>query len=110
MSKPLRILLLVCNFIALIISFFLSIIVFVEIEGRPDPEFYFVFIPLIILFFLNTYFLIGPSSLYFKRKRLEEEIKIQEAENKLKDLQSKGSNFSKEKNKVIWFKKHHVWS
>ncbi len=86
MSKPLRILLLVYNFIALIMSFFLSVMIFSESEGEPDPEFYFVFIPLIILFVLNTYFLIGPSSLYFKRKRLEEEIKIQEAENKLKEL------------------------
>ena len=42
-----------------------------------------------ILFILNIYFLVGPSPLYFKRKKLEEEIKIQEAKNKLKELQNK---------------------
>ena len=85
MSKAMRIILLIGNFIFLV----LSVIAFVSFfpDGKKDPTFYLVFIPLIILFVLNVYFLAGPSSLYFKRKRLEEEIKIQEAKNKLKELQ-----------------------
>ena len=84
MSKPLRIILLIGNFGVLI----LSIILFVSLfsDSRTQPTFYLVFIPLIILFILNVYFLAGPSSLYFKRKKLEEEIKIQESENKLREL------------------------
>jgi len=50
-------------------------------------------ISLMIFFFLNILFILsgskGDISLYFKRKRLEEEIKIQEAENKLRELQNK---------------------
>jgi len=42
--------------------------------------------------------LAGPSSLYFKRKKLEEEIKIQEAENKLNELKLTSLSSSKEKN------------
>ncbi len=97
MSKGMRIILLIGNFIVLV----LSIIAFVSLfsDSRTNPRLYFVFIPLITLFILNTYFLIGPSSLYFKRKKLEEEIKIQEAENKLKDLQSQGLASSIEKTK-----------
>ena len=85
MSKPLRIILLIGNFGVLI----LSVILFVNLfsDSRTNPTLYFVFIPLIVLFVLNIYFFIGPFSLYFKRKRLEEEIKIQEAKNKLKELQ-----------------------
>ena len=45
----------------------------------------------IIFFTLNTYYVLsgggGYISLYFKRKKLEEEIKIQEAKNRLKALQ-----------------------
>ena len=45
----------------------------------------------VIFFTLNTYYVLsgdrGHISLYFKRKRLEEEIKIHEAENRLKALQ-----------------------
>ncbi len=99
MSKSLRILLLIGNFGVLILSIILFISLFPD--SRTQPTFYFVFIPLIIVFILNVYFFAGPSSLYFKRKKLEEEIKIQEAENKLKDLQSQGSDFLKEKTKVI---------
>ena len=65
--------------------------------NRTDAIFYFVvYISLIVLFLLNVQFLIDPL-LCFKRKRLEEEIKILEAKNKLKKLQSQGSNFLKEK-------------
>jgi len=60
-----------------------------------------VVIPLAILSILNIYFITGkyrvPVSLYLKRKKLEEEIKIQEAENKLKDLRSQGLDSLKEK-------------
>lgn len=68
--------------------------------GPPEP-FYIVLIPLIILFVLNIYFILGTChgtiSLYLKRKKLEEEIKIQEAENRLKELQSQGVASLKEK-------------
>ncbi len=81
----LRIILLIGNFGVLILSIIAFVILFPD--SKTQPTFYFVFIPLIILFILNVYFLIGPFSLYFKRKKLEEEIKIQEAKNKLKVLQ-----------------------
>lgn len=44
------------------------------------------------IFILNILFILSGSKgeiLYFKRKRLEEEIKIKEAENKLMELQNK---------------------
>ena len=85
MSKAMRIILLIGNFIFLVLSVFGFVGLFSD--NRTNPTLYFVFIPLIILFVLNIYFFIGPSSLYFKRKRLEEKIKIQEAKNKLKELQ-----------------------
>ena len=52
----------------------------------------YVFMIFCIFFFtLNTYYVLsggrGHISLYFKRKKLEEEIKIQEAKNRLKTLQ-----------------------
>ena len=52
----------------------------------------YVFMIFCIFFFtLNTYYVLsggrGHISLYFKRKKLEEEIKIQEAKNRLKALQ-----------------------
>jgi len=50
-------------------------------------------VTLMIFFFLNILFILGENknaiSLYLQRKRLEEEIKIQEAENKLKALKNK---------------------
>ena len=76
------------------------------ITNINDPgvaEMFVVVIPLVILSILNIYFITGtyrgPVSLYLKRKKLEEEIKIQEAENKLKDLQSQRPDSLKEKNK-----------
>ena len=53
----------------------------------------YVFMIFCIFFFtLNTYYVLsggrgGHITLYFKRKKLEEEIKIQEAKNRLKVLQ-----------------------
>lgn len=88
----LRIVLLIGN----IGLFILSIIGLNFCINDPEtPPFVFGgLIPIIILCVLNIYFIIGtyrgPVSLYLKRKKLEEEIKIQEAENKLKDLQSQG--------------------
>lgn len=80
----------------------LSIYGLTEVINDPEATFMFsILIPLIILSVLNIYFIIGtyrgPVSLYLKRKKLEEEIKIQEAENKLKDLQSQGLASLKEK-------------
>ena len=82
----------------------LSIYGLIQIINDPGAIFMFgLLIPLLILSILNIYFVIGtykgPFSLYLKRKRLEEEIKIQEAENKLKDLKSQKSDSLKEKNK-----------
>ena len=59
-----------------------------------DDVLVFVFVIFCIIFFiLNTCYVLsgvrGHISLYFKRKRLEEEIKIQEAENRLEALQKK---------------------
>ena len=66
MSKPLRILLLIGNFGVLI----LSIIIFISLfpDSKTQARLYFIFIPLIILFILNVCVLIGPVSLYLKRK------------------------------------------
>ena len=80
----------------------LSIYGLTQIINDPGVTFMFgLLIPLLILSILNIYFVIGtykgPFSLYLKRKRLEEEIKIQEAENKLKDLRSQGLDSLKEK-------------
>ena len=75
------------------------------IMNITDPnltEMLIVVIPVVILSILNIYFIIGiyrwgSVSLYLKRKKLEEEIKIKEAENKLQNLQSQGSDSLKEK-------------
>jgi len=72
-------------------------------DPETPPLIFGILVPLIILSALNIYFIIGtyrgPVSLYLKRKKLEEEIKIQEAENKLKDLQSQGLASSIEETK-----------
>ena len=93
----LRIILLIGNVVAFVlsVSFFSSL----YYDNEMDPTSYFVFISLIVLLITNIYFLIDPS-LYFKRKRLEEKIKIQEAENKLQKLQSQGLDSLKEKMKA----------
>jgi hypothetical protein len=95
----LRIIALIGNFIFLFLSLFFAILNIPDHE--PEP-FYIIFIPLIILLLINIYFISaihhGTIFLYFKRKGLEEEIKIQEAKNKLKDLQSQVPNSLKEKN------------
>ena len=56
-----------------------------------DAVLAYVFMIFCVFFFtLNTYYVLsggrGHVSLYFKRRKLEEEIKIQEAENKLRAL------------------------
>lgn len=57
--------------------------------GFKANDYMFV-IPLTVLFGLNTLYISGIiKDTYIKRKRLEEEIKIQEAKNKLKDLKDK---------------------
>ena len=61
-----------------------------------DVSAYVFMIFCIIFFTLNTYYVLsggrGHVSLYFKRKKLEEEIKIQEAKNRLKALQEGEKN------------------
>jgi len=82
------------NIIALIgniISLFGFLFMIIRNISDHEPEpFYIIIIPLVILFVINIYLISeiykGNISLYFKRKRLEEEIKIKEAENKLKNL------------------------
>ena len=95
----LRIIALIGNFIFLFLSLFFTIL---NIPDREPEPFFIIFIPLIILLVINIYFISGIHHgtifLYFQRKRLEEEIKIQEAKNKLKGLQSKAPEFLKEKN------------
>jgi len=64
----------------------------------------YVFMIFCIFFFtLNTYYVLsggrGHISLYFKRKKLEEEIKIQEAKNRLKMLQDEDA--LKERTKTL---------
>jgi len=59
--------------------------------GDLDDVLAYVFMIFCVFFFtLNTYYVLsggrGHVSLYFKRRKLEEEIKIQEAENKLRAL------------------------
>ncbi|MCG2791570.1 MAG: hypothetical protein L6305_07460 [Actinomycetia bacterium] len=86
----LRIVTLVGN-IGLLITLIIILIINQLSEGAL---FFIIFSTLVVLSVLNIYFIInigacrGPFSLYLKRKKLEEEIKIQEAENKLKELQS----------------------
>jgi len=76
-----------------------SIIGIIESLDKPDVPLIFSFI--IILSIINICFIIRAHYsnylLYLKRIKLEEEIKIQEAENKLQELQSQGSEFLKEK-------------
>jgi len=94
----LRIILLIGNISLLVLSI---IILVININDPEGAIFFIIVILLIILSVLNIYFIrvtySGNISLYLKRKRLEEEIKIQEAENKLKDLQSQGLASLKEK-------------
>ena len=84
----LRIILLMGN-TGLLIYLILAIIM--NLHDPGVAEMFVVIIPVAILSILNVYFIIGtyrgPVSLYLKRKKLEEQIKIQEAENKLKELQ-----------------------
>jgi len=66
-----------------------------------DVSAYVFMIFCIIFFALNTYYVLsggrGHVSLYFRRKKLEEEIKIQEAKNRLKALQKEENNNQRKK-------------
>jgi len=98
----LRIIVLLCNFVSIIIVIFIFVYNIYILKFPLDIE-YILLLPIMIFFFLNIYYVLGGHrgsiSLYLKRKKLEEEIKIQEAENKLKDLQSQRPDYLKEKNK-----------
>ena len=79
---------LVTSVVALILNLNAFSIDFSDLNDVRDYS----FMGFCILFFtLNTYYVLsggrGHISLYFKRKKLEEEIKIQEAKNRLKTLQ-----------------------
>jgi len=77
-----------------------SIIGVIESPNEPDAPVILFFI--IILSIINICFIIRAHHsnylLYLKRIKLEEEIKIQEAENKLKELKLIGLSSLKEKN------------
>ncbi len=87
----LRIVLLVGN-VGLLISsiFFTTLFGFNIFNNTTDVMVSICFIVFILLALVNIYFITsiysGSISLSIKRKKLEEEIKIQEAENKLKEL------------------------
>jgi len=83
----LRIIILLGNVGALIFLIFITV---TNINvGFPVDELILLFSSM-LLCVLNIYFIIriyrGYVSLYLKRKKLEEEIKIQESENKLREL------------------------
>ena len=71
------------------------------IESLNIPGIPLIFFFIIILSIINISFIIRAHYsnylLYLKRIKLEEEIKIQEAENKLKGLQSQAPESLKEK-------------
>jgi len=96
----LRIILLIGNIGLLVLSI---IILVININDPEGVVFFIIVILLVILSALNIYFIrgtyFGDISLYLKRKRLEEEIKIQEAKNRLKELKSIGLSSLKDKEK-----------
>lgn len=98
----LRIIVLLCNFGSIIIVVCIFIYNIYILKFPLEIE-YILLLPIMVFFFLNIYYILGGRrgsiSLYLKRKKLEEEIKIQEAENKLQEIQSQGSDSLKEKNK-----------
>ena len=64
--------------------------IFTEGLSKNDYTVNILIITVTILLVLNVCYLLGIwNKTYLKRKRMEEEIKIQEAENKLKELQNK---------------------
>jgi Na+(H+)/acetate symporter ActP len=89
MLRILRIIVLLGNIVGIIG------VIYVGIDSSSYNQIgdYIWLLTLMIFFLLNMLFILGGSksniSLYLKRKSLEEEIKIQEAENKLKELQDK---------------------
>ena len=82
-----------------------SIIGVIESLNEPNAPVMLFFI--IILAIINICFIIGAHRgtylLYLKRKKLEEEIKIQEAKNKLNNLQSQISDplKTKKENEIV---------
>lgn len=86
----LRIMLLIANIVYIVFLIIMMVIPIINNPGVGDEALIIPFSLVILLSILNIYFIIGtyrgPVSLYSKRKKLEEEIKIQEAENKLKEL------------------------
>ena len=86
----LRIIVLSCNFVSIIIVICIFIYNVYILKFPLEIE-YILLLPIMIFFFLNIYYILGGQrgsiSLYLERKKLEEEIKIQEAKNKLKGLQ-----------------------
>ena len=82
----LRIILIIGNAIC---GAFMIYKIFTEGLNKNDYTVNILIITMTILFVLNVCCLLGIwNKTYLKRKRLEEEIKIQEAENKLKELQN----------------------
>lgn len=81
-----RIIALLGNIVCVILIFVFLIL---GIRDNLETPFYIIMLSLLILFSLNTYMLSKNGFLYLKRKKIEEEIKIQEAENKLRELQNK---------------------
>ncbi len=87
----LRIVLLAGN-VGLLISsiFFTTLAMFNIFNNTTEIMIVLCFMVYILLALVNIYFIksiySGSISLSIKRKKLEEEIKIQEAENKLKEL------------------------
>jgi len=83
----LRIILIIGNAIC---GAFMIYTIFTEGLSKNDYTVNILIIAVTILLVLNVCYLLGIwNKTYLKRKRMEEEIKIQEAENKLKELQNK---------------------
>lgn len=90
------------GFVASVVAFVMNLYTYsIDWSNLNDVSAYIFMIFCIIFFTLNTYYILsvgrGHVSLYFKRKRLEEEIKIQEAKNRLKVLQKGENNNQKKK-------------
>jgi hypothetical protein len=97
----LRIMLLMVNVVYIVLLIIMMVVPIINDPGVGDEALIIPFSLVILLSILNIYFIIGtyrgPVSLYLKRKKLEEEIKIQEAENRLEALQKKLEEEEKEK-------------
>jgi len=93
--------LLMVNVVYIVLLIIMMVVPIINDPGVGDEALIIPFSLVILLSILNIYFIIGtyrgPVSLYLKRKKLEEEIKIQEAENRLEALQKKLEEEEKEK-------------